>query len=296
MINDFVSRVQAACDLFGSQIAIWEGRERRAGNIFRLGNRERSLLLYVKESNEFPGFWGLSPNLLGQLERSGSPWLVLLLSNTPSTAYICTPVEVQHRAGTLWGQATDGDYKIHENAKVLGLPSLTFPEAAEFLAHLVGPSDSEPEPEYQSLTVGSLRTDQVAFCIARLPGSGKRVARLAVSRVRAVDLFASFGALVIAGGSALGIMGQLLPIFAAMLEVLSDDEALLVRAIIELSGAGPFVPARLIFENVNRARVQRQLRPLSLARVRSLLIALEEKGYVLRSISGDRWKVADLAL
>ncbi|HEX8317497.1 hypothetical protein [Longimicrobium sp.] len=296
MIDIFLSRVQDACDSFGSQITIWEGRERQAGNIFRLGNRERSLLLYVKESNEFPGFWGLSPNILGQLERSGSPWIVLLLSNTPSVAYICTPAEVRHRAGTLWGQAIHGDYKIHENAQIIGIPSLTFPEAADFLAHLVGRSDTRPEPEYQSLTAGSLRTDQVAFCIARLPGSGKRVARLAVSRVRSVDLLASFGALLLGGGSTLGIMGQLLPIFAAMLEVLSDDEALLVRAIIELSGTGPSVPERLILEHLNTARVQRQLRPLSSSRTRKMLVGLEEKGYVLRSISGYRWMIADLAL
>lgn len=81
-----------------------------------------------------------------------------------------------------------------------------------------------------------------------------------------------------------------------MLDVLSDDEALLIRAIIELSDAGPFVPERLIFKNFNATRNKRQLRPLSMAKVQGLLAALGEKGYVVPSLSRGRWRIAELAL
>lgn len=172
MIDEFLSLIGDACGQFGSRVGSWEGRKRHAGNLYQIATEERTLLLHIKESNADPGFWGLSPNLLAQLSQSGAPWLLILLSNRRSVAYICTPVEVGHRAGTLWPQARHGDYKIHENAQVLGIPSLNFNEAAEFLAHLVGRSGADSGSEYQSLVVGSLRADQVAFCIARLPGSG----------------------------------------------------------------------------------------------------------------------------
>lgn len=269
---------------------------RRSQNLFQLSSGDRSVILYFNESNSIPGFWGISPN---QLQRiSHGPFLVLFLRNSDDVAYIATPKDVSSRVGLLWRQAKDGDFKVHENARILGIARFGFADAVEFLCRLVESHPGESEAGYQALAKGDLQVEGIAEFLVRTPGARKQVARIGRSNARVIDLMAGLAAwIATVGDSPASIIAPLLPILATYTEILSDDEAMVVRVLAELTPSGPIVPESLILAEVNRHRSKRSLPTIDGDELGRALASLQQKGCIARTLTRPpKWRLREFVL
>jgi hypothetical protein len=80
-----------------------------------------STVLYVKESNSDPGFWGLTKNQVERLENGVLRWFVVLLTRSATAGYVLDRTEVNSRiADGTFELAGDGDYKINERPDLEG--------------------------------------------------------------------------------------------------------------------------------------------------------------------------------
>lgn len=281
----------------GCEVELWNDGGRHSWNLFEISSGDRGVVLYAKESNSNPGFWGISPNQLKRI--STRPFLILFLNNTDEVAYIATPKDLDSRVGRLWKQASDGDFKIHENARILGIARLDFCEAADFMCQLVGGhSSGDAEREYAALTAGNLGVEGIAEFLARLPGSRKQVVRVGKTKARTLDiiagLIASAGAI---GDDPLTLMTSLVPVVANYIEILSDDEALVIRILAEFSPTGPYVNQDLLITELDSRRQQRGLSVRSRIDHERLLESLQQKGCIATSLSPmKKWRLTELVI
>jgi hypothetical protein len=93
----------------------WSGSGRRSNNLLKIKTSSSSIILYVKEFNKLPGFWGLTKNQLDRIEKFQICWFTVLLLRSNDTGYIITSNDVKERIqnGTF-ELSRDGDYKINE--------------------------------------------------------------------------------------------------------------------------------------------------------------------------------------
>ncbi|MCK4791147.1 MAG: hypothetical protein KAV87_45870 [Desulfobacteraceae bacterium] len=97
------------------EIIQWSGTPRRSNNLLEINSKKNHTLLYVKESNRSPGFWGLTKNQLDRLNNSQLPWFAVLLLKSNDTGYVLSSKEVNTRIqdGTF-ELSRDGDHKVNE--------------------------------------------------------------------------------------------------------------------------------------------------------------------------------------
>ena len=99
----------------GLTVTQWSGANPRSNNIFALQTKGHTTLVYAKESNSNPGFWGLTANRLSELRRSGYEWLAILLLGSHEKGYVLSAADVEHFiSSSVFRLAGDGDHKVNE--------------------------------------------------------------------------------------------------------------------------------------------------------------------------------------
>ncbi len=117
LLTQFRRELQGHFNARGITVRHWHGGTSRSRNLVEVGTSPTATILYIKESNNSPGFWGLTGNQIERLRISGQPWFAVFLHLSPFVGYLLTGDEVVHRVEqgdlTLSG---DGDYKVHEGS------------------------------------------------------------------------------------------------------------------------------------------------------------------------------------
>jgi hypothetical protein len=96
----------------------WAGGHRHTANLIQIHTRPSRILLYVKESNISPVFWGLNEPQLSSLDASGHPWYVVLLGASGENGWFLKgPRVIELAKERLWSvqrrPTGSDDYKIH---------------------------------------------------------------------------------------------------------------------------------------------------------------------------------------
>ena len=93
----------------------WSGTPRRSNNLLEIRSKKKSSILYVKASNNSPGFWGLTKNQIDRLNNSQIPWFVVLILKSKDSGYVLSSKEVNTKIqdGTF-ELSNDGDHKVNE--------------------------------------------------------------------------------------------------------------------------------------------------------------------------------------
>lgn len=110
----FLFRKQLSMQL-DIEVKKWSGGTRMSNHLLELSAVPRPTILYVKISNNVPGFWGLTKNQVDQLEKSGVRWFAVFLHLGPSSGYLTSGDQILNRVKS--GKITlsiDGDYKFNE--------------------------------------------------------------------------------------------------------------------------------------------------------------------------------------
>lgn len=97
------------------EIGKWAGAGRRSNHLIEIKSNATSTILYVKESNKSPGFWGLTKNQLERIENSQICWFAVLLLRRNDSGYSISSNDVKRmiQNGTF-ELSRDGDYKVNE--------------------------------------------------------------------------------------------------------------------------------------------------------------------------------------
>ena len=96
-------------------IVKWAGSGRSSNHLLEIKSNSTSTVLYVKEFNKLPGFWGLTKNQLDRIDKSQIRWFAILLLRSNDAGYFITSneVKIMIQNGTF-ELSRDGDYKINE--------------------------------------------------------------------------------------------------------------------------------------------------------------------------------------
>ncbi len=87
-----------------------------SNHLLELSTPPYPTVLYVKISNNVPGFWGLTKNQVDQLEKTRVRWFAVFLHLGPNLGYITSGSQILNRvkSGEI-SLSNDGDYKFNEN-------------------------------------------------------------------------------------------------------------------------------------------------------------------------------------
>jgi len=120
----------------GLDISPWPGASRRSYHLLEINTKKKSTVLYVKESNSSPGFWGLTKNQLDQLDKAQVRWFAVLLLKSNNTGYVLSSNEVKSRVqdGTF-ELSKDGDHKVNERTDLN--PNMAFRGIKDLLARVL---------------------------------------------------------------------------------------------------------------------------------------------------------------
>lgn len=103
--------------LVNSNITVekWMDTKRKSNHLLELNSKPLKTILYIKESNKNPGFWGLTKNHINTFRKSSIRWFVVLLHNSSSGGYLISGGQVEIRINNgKFELSVDGDYKVNE--------------------------------------------------------------------------------------------------------------------------------------------------------------------------------------
>ena len=103
LVTEFVRRLGALANYSVSSSSI-------SKNVFKLSGNS-GCLIYVKGRAEKPHKWGVTKNVVRQLEDQNTLWFVILLFDTPETGYLLSQSDVGYYTSSVWPLGSDGDYK-----------------------------------------------------------------------------------------------------------------------------------------------------------------------------------------
>ncbi len=116
-------------------IGQWPGATRRSNHLLEISIKKKSTVLYVKESNSSPGFWGLTKNQLDQLNKTRVRWFVILLLRSSNTGYVLSSNEVNMRVNDdTFALSRDGDHKVHERTDLIS--NMAFQDIKDLLTRI----------------------------------------------------------------------------------------------------------------------------------------------------------------
>ncbi len=126
-----VSELKQSLQNAGLMVVAWSGARPKSNNILEVRSNSRTTLLYVKESNSSPGFWGLTANRLSELRASGHEWFTVLLLGSQGKGYFLTSADVERFiSSSVFKLAGDGDHKVNERDLPKGMYSKSIPAEA----------------------------------------------------------------------------------------------------------------------------------------------------------------------
>ena len=86
-VNEFRNSLPNNLDGENLNITKLSGTPRRSNNLLEINFKKNPTILYVKESNSSPGFWGLTKNQLDRLNNSQIPWFIVLLLKSKDSGF-----------------------------------------------------------------------------------------------------------------------------------------------------------------------------------------------------------------
>jgi hypothetical protein len=270
-------------------ISRWDAVSRNHGNLLAIALGDRNAVLYVKESNTEIGFWGLNPNRLDALRESAHRWAVVLLLGPSHRGYLLPAEFVAARLGTVWSQSATGDYKVHEGGDVDPLAPMKYEALITAIIDWLSSSEQEEIAPFKHETY-----EQPLHAIVRLPWSDT-VLSVKPSNVRFLDLVAATAAVILAPGASAGAMAiKGLPILARLVEVITDDEALVLRCFVDIAGGARATDEQRLSAAVNAELAKRGRMEMKTAPLRAIMEALERKK-VVRPLPGSprSWQLAE---
>ena len=114
-VNEFRNSLPNNLDGENLNITKWSGTPRRSNNLLEINFKKNPTILYVKESNSSPGFWGLTKNQLDRLNNFQIPWFIVLLLKSKDSGFLLSSKEVNTRIqDSTFELSKDGDYKVNE--------------------------------------------------------------------------------------------------------------------------------------------------------------------------------------
>lgn len=119
-ISAFREKLADRLEKKGLHVADWHGGTRVSGHLLEVSTEPKPTILYVKESNSSPGFWGLTKNQLDRLSDASVRWFAILLARSTEAGYLLSggQVNLRIRDGTFELSA-DGDHKVNEGADLV---------------------------------------------------------------------------------------------------------------------------------------------------------------------------------
>ncbi len=113
--DELGKRIQAR----GLRLSWWPGGTRTSSHLLQI-NTSKPTVLYVKESNTSPGFWGLTRSQLERLNGTDVRWFAVLLLRSPDVGYLLSGGQVNLRIedGTF-ELSRDGDHKVNESTDLV---------------------------------------------------------------------------------------------------------------------------------------------------------------------------------
>jgi len=115
MVSDF--RNQFAVKLAAHAVTCqkWSGATQKSDHMLELNTKPKRTVLYIKESNKDPGFWGLTRNQLEALRTSTLDWFAVLLLRSSTSGYLLSSGQVERRIDDgRFELSGDGDHKVNE--------------------------------------------------------------------------------------------------------------------------------------------------------------------------------------
>ncbi len=114
-VDEFRDLLPFSFDGESLSITQWAGTTRRSSHLLGITSQKNHIVLYIKESNKTPGFWGLTKNQLDRLNKSQVRWFAVLLLKSNDSGYVLSSDEVDSsiQDGTF-ELSNDGDHKINE--------------------------------------------------------------------------------------------------------------------------------------------------------------------------------------
>jgi hypothetical protein len=128
-INSFVTRLRTRGATVGVHVEPWSGS--RTPNILAVTGLGGRVLLYTKARGSGKGFWGLNPNQLEALRRSGQKWHVLLLRMDDELGYMLESSAVATGTELYWKPGHDSEYKVNEDGNLESLATIHYFESLE---------------------------------------------------------------------------------------------------------------------------------------------------------------------
>lgn len=117
-------------------VSRWSGGTRKSANLLLLSTSPSPTVLYVKESVNKPGFWGLTKNQLDRLVTGGYRWFGVFLQRSATKGYLLSGGQIELRIKEERIRlAGDGDYKINEHEQFL--PANRFERLEELFSRLL---------------------------------------------------------------------------------------------------------------------------------------------------------------
>jgi hypothetical protein len=135
-VNEFRTLVASSLSGEGLDISPWLGATRRSYHLLEIYTRKKPTVLYVKESNSSPGFWGLTKNQLDQLDKARVRWFAVLLLRSNNAGYLLSSNDVINRVkdGTF-ELSKDGDHKVNERTDLN--PNMAFRGIKDLLGRVL---------------------------------------------------------------------------------------------------------------------------------------------------------------
>lgn len=103
IVSDFVQSIN-------HQAAFSAKRTSISRQVFKI-EAPINCLIYVKSRSAEPFKWGVTANVINQLNNQDLPWYVILLFLSHETGYLLSSNDVEYYIRNVWPLAADGDYK-----------------------------------------------------------------------------------------------------------------------------------------------------------------------------------------
>ncbi len=114
-VNEFIKQLGSCYSSQIFSLQKWADARPSSKNIYLYTNQNGKQLLYIKESNSTPCFWGITANRIAELNASGLNWIAILLLRSPHISLVFTSKEIRELISTNKIRlASDGDYKVNE--------------------------------------------------------------------------------------------------------------------------------------------------------------------------------------
>jgi hypothetical protein len=154
ILTDFGDRLVEYFEAEGAEAYYFHDGKRQNKNILEIYSHGRNMSFYIKESNLTPGFWGLGPKFISEMDNSGSQWFTVLLLGSDEVGYLIPGHNIMDfiRRNVL-STAKTGDFKVHEGELSR---NFLFESFEEFIARITDTGIRNIQEQVSTMPAGRL--------------------------------------------------------------------------------------------------------------------------------------------